>query len=61
MNNLFTASATHSQATCLALFVNPLFSPPNNTCCLSSISSTIAVLSSSKKFAYLFWSMVIPD
>ena len=33
----------------------------NNTCCLSSISSPIATISSSKKFAFLFLSMAIPD
>ena len=52
---------TQSQAAFLALFVNPLFTPPNNTCCLASISSAAAIISPSRKFDFLFWCMAIPD
>ena len=41
------------------VFVNPIFSPQNNTCCLASVSSTIAISSSSKKFAFLFCKVLI--
>lgn len=42
-------------------FVYSLFSPLIYTCCLASVSSVLAVIQSSKKFDFLFWSTVVPD
>lgn len=47
--------------TCSSLFVNPIFNPLNNRCCLASVSSIVSVMSSSKRFDFPFWSMAIPD
>ena len=46
---------THSQTVCLALCVNPLFSLPNNMCCLASIYSTVSNTSSSSKMLVIIY------
>lgn len=46
---LIRATAAVRVFQCLLLVVNPLLSSPNKMCCLASVSSTIAVIWSSKK------------
>ena len=53
------AVVTHSRAACGVLFVTPLFSRPNSSCCRASVS--IAITSSFMKLDFLFWSMTAPE
>lgn len=50
-------NVVQQQHTNINCFVNLLFGPLNNT----SICSTIVVISSSKKFYFLFWSRLNPN